>query len=224
MLAGDPDEAAEQAEEFLEEKPLSAFCDEVLGRALRLAQLDHNRGKLDHLRRVRIKETIEELLERLQGTAAPGAQTEPPASSGRLPTPVLCIAGRGTLDEASALVLAHLLHERGIAARVVSSRVAPASGDPSLDELGDGPVICACYLDAGSFGGPRFLMRRLRRRFPPARIVVAFWGLDGTKDGAAATGADRAVTSFSAAAAAIAALIGGSDQANPALPPAAAAA
>src|SRR3712207_1372904 len=34
MLAGDPEEATEQAEEFLKERPLAAFYDEVVLRAL----------------------------------------------------------------------------------------------------------------------------------------------------------------------------------------------
>jgi len=56
MLAGDPDEAAHQAEEFLKDKPLSAFYDEVAIGGLTLAQLDVNRGVLGHEHRVLIKE------------------------------------------------------------------------------------------------------------------------------------------------------------------------
>jgi hypothetical protein len=43
MLAGDPDEAARQAEEFLTDKSLAAFYDEVAIGGLTLAQLDVNR-------------------------------------------------------------------------------------------------------------------------------------------------------------------------------------
>ena len=52
LLASDPDEAAHQAEAFLKDKPLSAYYDEVALKGLALAQLDVNRGELDHARRV----------------------------------------------------------------------------------------------------------------------------------------------------------------------------
>ena len=54
MLANDPDEAARQAEEFLKDNPLSAYYDEVAVGGLALAQLDVNRGVLEHERRERI--------------------------------------------------------------------------------------------------------------------------------------------------------------------------
>ncbi len=65
MLAGDPDDAARLAEEFLREKPLSAYYDEVAVKGLALAQFDVNRGALDHDRRVQIKEAIDGLIDDL---------------------------------------------------------------------------------------------------------------------------------------------------------------
>jgi hypothetical protein len=44
MLAGDSDEAAEQAEEFLQGAPLLTYYDKVVVEALRLAQEDSDRG------------------------------------------------------------------------------------------------------------------------------------------------------------------------------------
>src|SRR6186713_1649517 len=55
MLADDPAEALDKAEEFLKERALSAYYDEVALKGLRLAQVDLNRKALDalHLQRVR---------------------------------------------------------------------------------------------------------------------------------------------------------------------------
>jgi predicted PurR-regulated permease PerM len=50
ILAGDPDEAARQAEVFLKEKSLCDYYDEVGIKGLALAQLDARRGALDHER------------------------------------------------------------------------------------------------------------------------------------------------------------------------------
>src|SRR6202047_1181678 len=65
MLAGDPDEAAHQAEAFLKDRSLSVYYDEVAIKGLALAQLDVNRGALDHAHRVGIKEAVEWVIDDL---------------------------------------------------------------------------------------------------------------------------------------------------------------
>lgn len=47
MLAGDPEEASEQAEQMLKEKPLAAYYDDVALVALRHAQIDFDLEKLE---------------------------------------------------------------------------------------------------------------------------------------------------------------------------------
>ena len=66
MLAGDPMEASEQAQQFLKEKPLLAYYQEVLIEALKLAQADADRGHLDEQRKQRIRDVIAEILEDLE--------------------------------------------------------------------------------------------------------------------------------------------------------------
>ena len=53
MLAGDPTEASEKAEEFLKERSLSSYYDEVALKGLQLAQADAQRGALDRERMVK---------------------------------------------------------------------------------------------------------------------------------------------------------------------------
>src|SRR4029078_7631743 len=53
LLAGDPMEAAEQAQEFLKEKPLLSYYQDVLIEGLKLAQVDAERGLRDEERSVR---------------------------------------------------------------------------------------------------------------------------------------------------------------------------
>jgi predicted PurR-regulated permease PerM len=225
MLAGDSDEAAEQAEQFLVEKSLPAFFDEVVSKALMLAQLDHNRGRLSHENQTKIRDTIEEILEDLDdhddvhflsASAAPEGTASASIRAAKMPsTPppitVLCVAGRGTLDEAAALILVHLLERQGIGARVISSRAASAANASKLEPAGV-RVVCASYLAPGTFSNARYLVRRMRRRLPSARLVVGFWTLDRDvieqRNAATATGADLIVTSFSAALAQITAITG----------------
>jgi predicted PurR-regulated permease PerM len=65
MLAADPAEAVDQAEEFLKEKPLSAYYDEVALKGLKLAQNDIARGSLDPPRIEKIKAAVSELVDDL---------------------------------------------------------------------------------------------------------------------------------------------------------------
>jgi predicted PurR-regulated permease PerM len=218
MLADDPDEAAHRAEAFLKDKPLSAYYDEVAIKGLALAQLDVNRGALDHTRRVRIKEAVDWVIDDLSDHADAPAQTLeegatglaalPPALAPDWPgTTVLCIAGRGSLDQAAAAMLAQLLAKRGIGARVVPSGEVSVANLPRLDVAGVRMAYLS-YLEPGSFANPSYLVRRLRRKLPQAMIVGGFWTLTAqeieARDALAATHADRIVTSLRQAVAQVA--------------------
>jgi predicted PurR-regulated permease PerM len=215
ILADDPDEAAHQAEACLKDKPLSVYYDEVAIRGLALAQLDVNRGALDHAHRVRVKEAVEWVIDDLSDhddAAAPtleeGANevaallsvlSPEELAPGWRQTAVLCVAGRGSLDEAAAAMLAQLLEKHGIGARVVPSEAVSVANLVRLEVTGV-QVACLSYLEPGNFTNARYLVRRLRRRLPQAKIVAGFWTLaaqEAEERGAlAATRADCVVTSL----------------------------
>jgi predicted PurR-regulated permease PerM len=190
ILADDPDEASHLAEEFLKENSLSAYYDQIAIRGLALAQLDVNRGMLDHDQRVRIKEAVDAVIDNLSdhddlsptgSSASDGAVPTPVFSAEELApswqgTPVLCVAGRGSLDEASAAMLAQLLQKHGIGARVAPSASVSAPNLFALDATGV-QMAYLCYLEPGSFTNPHYLVRRLRRKMPKATIVDGFWTL-----------------------------------------------
>jgi hypothetical protein len=215
LLANDPDEAAHQAEAFLKDKPLSVYYDEVAIKGLALAQLDVNRGALDHAHRVRIKEAVEWVIDDLSDhddasspvleegatevRALPSVLSPEELAPGWRETAVLCVAGRGSLDEAAAAMLAQLLEKRGIGARVVPSEAVSVANLFRLDVTGV-QMACLSYLEPGSFTNPRYLVRRLRRRLPQAKIVDGFWTLTAQeaeeRDALAATRADCVATSL----------------------------
>lgn len=62
MLADDPAEALDKAEQFLKEKPLSAYYDEVALKGLRLAQVDLDRKMLDAVHVQRVRDAVIELV------------------------------------------------------------------------------------------------------------------------------------------------------------------
>ena len=188
ILSGDPDDAARLAESFLKEHTLCEYYDVAL-KALALAQSDIERDAIEDGRgaefRAMIEALIQNLAEHQEIVPAPDAtedcllqntytpETLPAAWRNR---PVLCVAGRGALDEAAALLLVHLLEKRGIGARMISSDEASAARIPDLDISGV-QFICLSHLGTGGGAHAHYLMRRLRRRLPEARTIAGFWGL-----------------------------------------------
>lgn len=202
MLAGDPDEAARQAEIHLKDNPLADYYDSVAMAGLALAQRDVNRGVLAHDRQLEIREAIAGLVEDLSGH-------DPPEAAARDALPhlwrakgVLCVAGRGALDEAAARMLAQLLENRGLAARVVPSRAVSAANAARFN-ADDAPLVCLSYLEPGGFTGARYLSRRLRRKLPNARLMLGLWTLKddagGLQHALEETGADMVATSLAEA-------------------------
>ena len=112
-------------------------------------------------------------------------------------TPVLCVAGRGSLDEASAAMLAQLVQKQGIGARVVPSTAVSPPNLFALDAT-DVQMAYLCYLEPGAFTNPHYLVRRLRRKMPKATIAGGFWTLKADeadeRSALTKTGADLVAT------------------------------
>ncbi|MEI9888813.1 MAG: AI-2E family transporter [Rhizomicrobium sp.] len=180
MLAGNPDEAAEQAEHYLQDHSLPVYFDQVAVRGLAQAQLDVNRGALTEEGCKRIATTVEGFIDNLTLNENPEAR-EASVSHEVVPPdwqhkPVLCVAGRSILDHAAASLLAHLLERQGIGARLATfDEVSPAN---IQDLKGDGVrAICVSYLEPGSPKNARYLARRLRKRFPGLPLTAGFWSV-----------------------------------------------
>ena len=176
MLADNPDEAADEAEAVLKENSLAEYYDSVALKALILAQIDVSRSHLDHEHEVKIKNNIAGLIENLSDRKDESAAARLPA--GWQGVPVMCIAGRGALDEAASLLLLDVLSKYGISARTVSSEQVAAAQISTLDPQ-DARLICVSYLETGNYKNARYLVRRLRKRLPDVPVVVAFWGAGG---------------------------------------------
>jgi predicted PurR-regulated permease PerM len=204
MLAEDPSEAVDKAEEFLKASSLSAYYDEVALPALKLAQNDTARGALDRVQSEKIKAAVVEVVDDLvdqddqkpvsetindaEATAAletvhdetldlPVVERADLAPQWQGDKPVLCVAGRGPLDEAAAIMLAQLLEKHGLGARVEGADAVAISNIFRLDTAGIG-MVCLSYLDAGSPARMRYAIRRMRRRLPQAQILLGCWRAD----------------------------------------------
>ena len=208
MLAGDPTEATEKAEEFLKERSLSSYYDEVAIKGLQLAQSDLERDVLDQSRLGKVRDTVIEFVNDLsdqtdqeptderatadaEAAAAVEAAVEPIHADlpilqrDQLPiewqgdNPVLCIAGRTALDEAAGIMFAQLCNVHGLRTRVEGPEALSTSNIFRLES--DGVVlVCLSYLNASNPAQIRYAVRRLRRKLPNARIMVGLWsGVDG---------------------------------------------
>jgi predicted PurR-regulated permease PerM len=204
MLAGDPTEAAEKAEEFLKERSLASYYDEVALKGLQLAQADAERGALDQERLVKIRDAVNEFAGDLsdqddrpppKGDSTTDAEASSAvesvaenAASEHLPIldkqalppewqgehPVLCVAGRSLIDEAAAIMLAQLSTAHGLAARVEAAQALSTTNVFRLDTTGVA-IVCLVYLDASGPAHMRYAVRRLRRKLPKATIILGCW-------------------------------------------------
>jgi predicted PurR-regulated permease PerM len=179
LLANDPEEATEQAEEFAKERSLPEFFDEVAIPALIRAQVDSDEGGLLPERRLMIKEGVRAILENLSdqatGDTPPGHPTLPIIEG--IPE-VVCIAGRNELDEAAASLLVHLLRSEHPVAVPEALPAEALTSDRYRAELENASVICLSLISTHSAVRARYLIRRLYRRIPRARVLVGFWQLD----------------------------------------------
>ena len=201
VLAGDPSEAADKAEEVLKERSLSAYYDEVAIEGLRLAAADESRGVLDAARRNQILASIREVVEDLSDhedrrpelagatadpeTAAAVEQTDEREGASDLPIlmavdlddafhgsdRVVCIGARSQLDEAAALMLSQILGKHGLAAQALPPTTLLTSGLERLAEQNPA-LICLCSIGPQSTSQIKYAVKRLRRRMPTAILVL----------------------------------------------------
>ena len=205
MLADDPAEALDNAEQFLKERTLSAYYDEVALRGLALAQVDLNRKALDALHLQRVRDAIVELVKELEdhedqlpkkeltqdAETAAAINSIGDTVSYDLPlvlkdnlgpawhgeTPVLCVAGRTGLDEAAASMLAQILSKHGLGARVENAESLSTTNVFRLETKGIA-IACVSFMDDSSIAQMRYAIRRLRRRLPDAKIILGCWMAD----------------------------------------------
>ncbi len=154
ILAGDSEEVLGHAELILQQCSLSSYYDEVVLKALELAARDAARGVLTAQQKGAMRAALTELVADLsdRSDAVTGATGEgeesacSPLPMGPAPEAlpaawtregaVLCVAGRGFLDEAAAAILAQILEKRGLGVRTVPSPRRPPCGSAGSRRAG----------------------------------------------------------------------------------------
>jgi predicted PurR-regulated permease PerM len=221
VLAGDATEAAHQAEQQLKTQALSTYYDAIPMKALLLAQADAAHGKLSREKQLEIRDTIEEIVDDLSDypDEAPAGVTEeataqnavPVVSKGQMPDdwqmpyPVLCVASRSALDEAACIMLAQVLEKHGITAWVQPFTDVVTAKGFKVDTT-DARLVCLSYFGTASKPAHvRYLIRRLKRLMPHAKLVAGFWMLgedrEKVEEWTQAVGADFGASSLAEATA-----------------------
>jgi predicted PurR-regulated permease PerM len=186
-LAGDSDEALEQAEVLLKDGLLSAYYDEAdLQRGvLRPEQLGNIRDTVADLAGELSSHSDEDLPAEVgspQASLAPEQRVltgSPPNSvtetAGANRPLVLCVPAHGVLDEAANLMLAQLLEKHGAQVRSVAREGMSRSRLAEVD-LGGVSAVCISYFPCGdTHTRLRFLVRALRQRLPRVPLVIGVW-------------------------------------------------
>jgi predicted PurR-regulated permease PerM len=204
-LAGNIDEAVDQAMEILPRRSLSYVYDKVVMEALKLAQIDFRRGLLDPKHVEQINEAVHELIADTidyedvtprQPSEKTTTSVEEREESPLLPDlpvlrdlppelgaqPVLCVAGRGPFDDAVARMLIQLLEKHGLGGSVETNAAVSASNIVRLNSAG-AMVVCLSYLDLGSSAAHlRHSIKRIRGQIAGATVVAGLWGHAGDEN------------------------------------------
>ncbi len=203
LLSGDPDEATEKAEEFLQSAPIMDYYASVAIPALFLAEHDRGRGVLDGIRRSRVAQSMILLVENLSdhhdedipddeadevkeaGETTSGkipakkgkAASEPPDANSETQKVIISAGGRGDLDDAAAVIVGDILERRYFEVRDIAHDELEAGSIGKLD-LAGANVIHVSYLNISSVAHARYLVRRIRRRNGRIKIIISFWSDD----------------------------------------------
>ncbi|MER8575841.1 AI-2E family transporter [Mesorhizobium sp. M1338] len=200
LLAGDPEEATDHAEEMLEEKYLVEFYDKVAIPALLLGERDRVRGVMGDLQRRQVAASALTLVANLDdsaqeeageeedphvaeeagdhGDAAGENETDLPDGAG---ISVLCAGGRGELDDATAAMLAQVLEVQGATVATAGfAEMEPANIRRIELETIDSVVVG--FLNRDSVKHARFLVRRLKRAKAALRVGIVFWSETAAED------------------------------------------
>ncbi|PYE25273.1 putative PurR-regulated permease PerM [Rhizobium sp. PP-F2F-G20b] len=184
LLAGDPDEATANAEDYLEDEYLLDYYEKVGMPALLLGEVDRQRGVMTEAQIERFSGSVRSLVDNLSeiadeeeseedvpsdpeandGTDKAGDDVDLPDGTGHS---LLCIGGRGDIDDAAAAMLAQLLEIQGADATSIAHSTTDLRMLRDSDTI---DTVVFTFLNGNSKTHARNLVRRLKRMKPGLRV------------------------------------------------------
>lgn len=203
LISGDLEEAIELCHQEVARGSLVQFYSDSAVPMLALAAKPSSR-RATAAQRHRVVSGVSQVLQDLRAghpalAAEVGAMDAKTAAAAA--TRVLCIGARNEIDTLSAEMLAHTLAAAGCSASAVPALAVSAERIDELDLEGVG-TVCLCAFSATPQMHTRFVSRRLRRRAPGLRVLLAAWSAPTElllPDAAAALGVDAVAVSLAEA-------------------------
>ena len=165
MLAGDSMEAAESAQDYLEENRLEEYLEKIAVPSLLLARVDQDRGVLTRERTKEISTTFEETIKDVWTDVEDINADE---------AKVLLISNLGNLNYAATIALSALLELKGVDHKVLEEDAVAPGKFPELD-ISKIQFICVCSLTAQSQAKMHYVNKRLLANSGDARVFHVAW-------------------------------------------------
>ena len=175
MLSMDADEMMSLATDFIGERSLGAFYDEMFLPALLMAEEDRHSGSLAEVRQRFIFRASRELIEELERRDEREEKKEKSTEVGEPAGPLVWGVPAGDdADELVGLMLRHLLRERGLRAEV--SPVEASIEEQSERLLREKPAVAfVSALPPSALSSALRACRRLKHASPKLAVVVGIW-------------------------------------------------
>lgn len=195
LLAGNSADAIELAEECVAKSSPRQFYEDVGIPVLRMATEDHRLQEASAEHRHRIVSGMTAVIAELHIRHAAEQRTQ-------LPLEALCIGSRWTVDTLGADMAAHALALDGVAAAASTTAAGAVTAELIASMGADGAkVFVLSYFSPQPHEHAQYFARRLKRRWPASKVVLALWNVEDADLAAlpiADWGADAAVGSINA--------------------------
>ena len=170
LLAGDEEEVTRIAIEHCGKHTYPVTMETLVIPALRVADCDYHAGTLAEPSRSRIYTLVSDLLTDLKECLPAHGEAD---MNG--PATVFCVPANDLGDELAARMLAQMLAASGVRAQVTGAKLL-ASELVELAAGAEAPRFCVSVLPPASTRQGVYVCKRLRERFPAARLIVGMWG------------------------------------------------
>lgn len=173
LVARDQDEASDLADDYVRERGLEAFCEDLLLPAVTRARRDLERGDIDART---LDYVYQATREALNEAASPPAEDGTPRAA-----VVLACPARDEGEELALRMFATIMQASGYRVDVVSSK---ALAGEMLEQVHESrpSVICVGALPPGGLAQARYLCKRLRGQCPKGKMVVCRFGHEDDED------------------------------------------
>lgn len=174
LLAGHSTDAIELAEEAVATSSPRQFYEDVGIPVLRMASVDHRLQEASAEHRHRVVSGMSAVMDELRARHA--------AEQPQAPLEALCIGSRWTVDTLGAGMAAHALALDGVAAAAAPAAAGVVTAELIASLGADGAkVFVLSYFSPQPQEHAKYFARRLKRRWPASKVVLALWNMEDSE-------------------------------------------